>query len=51
MKFENTISSEELYLAPICETIVLGTEGMLCDSDKSSGGIDPWDFVDNPITF
>ena len=51
MKIENTISSEELYMAPMCETIVLGTEGMLCDSDESDGDIDPWHFSENPITF
>lgn len=47
----NTKSIEEFYLAPSCETIILGSEGMLCDSDGTAGSIDPWHFTDNPITF
>ena len=44
-------SIEELYLAPSCEVLTIGVEGLLCNSDESSGGIDPWHFTDNPITF
>lgn len=47
----NSKSIEELYLAPSCEVLTIGVEGLLCNSDESSGGIDPWHFTDNPITF
>lgn len=42
---------ETRYLAPACEVLTFATEGLLCDSDEGRGGIDPWRFTENPMTF